>query len=252
MKILKILGLGILVAGCADREADLERARYLLARGDIGSATEALTYVSGIVTTGATDPDYFEAVRLYVGAKIALAGFTPTQIVSAVIHPESTNTAKRLRPALSNLQSDGATLLGEALTAANAAAGTTAFSSQALRVQQDIQFNRGLVYFLRAIYVGLKDSTYLDNSSAADFDAGIGGPCRLALAGAATTQMSSDISNAQDYFEQGGSEAASESAGFTSSNPLVKLVTDMDDGIKTLGGGSITTAAICLWLDTQF
>ncbi len=156
------------MAGCAGDAADIEKARYYLGKGDTASAEKALSIVEPFVSsaTASSGGVKLEAFRIYVGAKLAAGGLSPSQVISALLYPASSGGSDDLVVALksagSTLNSNAKTYMREAevkidllLTGSD-----PDFEAASAETQKEIHFLRAMVDFFQGMRVLLQDTGF--------------------------------------------------------------------------------------------
>lgn len=240
-----LLSLNLLVlAGCADEKADLEKARYLLGSGLKADATEALSILEPMLTTS-TGEEKVEVYRLYAGAKMQSVGFSGIEILPAIQYPEKTsgtiNTAKMMKSAVSGVtnNSEAATALSAAIAKFVEIEADAAFSAASTRAQNGIRFQHGLAAFLDAIRIVVIQSGYRGAVSRASWMAS-GSSCSSNISDSDSSQVDTRLGVADTQFGL---------AALDAQNQIRKAASDLRTGI-----GGLTAAQLCLYLeqDSQF
>jgi hypothetical protein len=232
--------LPVVFVGCAGDKADLEEAAYLLGKGGTANATAALNLVSGYTTSGDADIK-LEAIRLYAGAKMAIAGFDSIKITSNLIYRESDDTISIIKAAVT-LDSDAQTLLENAeSTLSTLITSDAAFTGASTAKKADIHFLLGLVRLFKAARTALVAGG-ISTSTVATYDQ----TACLASVNANISQISTlntDLS---------GSESSFNDSGLTDGNSIVKLVTNFEDQVpQTPTPTEQEKADLCTYLVAQ-
>lgn len=92
--------LCVFLASCAGTEADLERARAYLEKGGAGNGARAADKVDNNLTPEKIESEKLSVVlrsaRLFIGAKIAEAGFDSVDVITNLVYQEGDDTISAL------------------------------------------------------------------------------------------------------------------------------------------------------------
>ena len=227
--------------GCAGVQAQLEEARYLLGKGDATNVDKALTLITSALGK-ATGENHFEAIRLFAGAKMAKAGFSPFRIVSFFFNKGGQDELAVLRGALTSLTDDSEALLTEAETNLDNAAKESDFASQSDRVKNGINFQFGLVNFLDALRIAAKETGLTVDTGSLSVQA-----CKDNLG--ADFQDKLDLVNGDlDSANTGFGDS-----GLSADNPIRKIVTSIQNSssLKTAAKGVEQLDKFCEYISEQ-
>jgi len=236
---------GLILAGCADADADLERARYLLGKGGVSNGAEAVAITEPYLTSNKASIK-LEAYRLYVGGRLAQAGFDPIRVLAILVHKESSDIIALMKDAFATITDDAKAFLIDAEAKLGTVIASADYRDDAsLRIQQGLQLQYGFRAYMNSLRIFIKTSgltSITTTFTQAD--------CEATFSVTDANEGTADLKKANDRFSDG--------AGLDADNPIRESIADIQGVIDTDKDGTINGAdalaqiqQICDYLNNQ-
>ncbi len=241
------VAMSLAMAGCGGDQSKLEKASYALAKGGRENAQEALNLVAGLLDSSDLSIR-FEAVRIYVGAQAALAGYDSTEIFSGFIYGSSDNPISKLRSEVT-LSSDAEDRLNLAEAELVELSQVEGFSDRAERDRNGILVQLGIVRLLQAATMAILTSGLNDVAAEAaslDVEACI---ARFTVDSDRLTRIETMLSDSRSSFVTADLSDAGDDR--TNSNILIRMVDEYTENLPENFTNDDDIRSFCEYLSRQ-